>query len=91
MATDFYEQGSFICLDGLAKKVGKTHSNVKVCFVSNDFEFLQLLLQSLAQLEDCYWVKMTKRDRDGMYLGRSFFTAAERAGEIWAKYTLIRN
>ncbi len=86
METDFYEQGSFLCIDGPAKKAGKEHANVKVCFVSNDPELLRSLLQKLAESDDCYWVKMTKKDRDGMYLGRCFFTTADRAGEVWAKY-----
>ena len=83
---DFYEQGSFLCLDGPAKKAGLSHSTVKVCFVCRDLQFLQTLLKKLAALEDCYWVKTSREARDGMFLGRCFFTTPERAGEIWTRY-----
>lgn len=86
MGDEFYEHGKFLCLDGPAKRTGLSHSSVKVCFVSTAFEFLRSLLIPLAGLEACYWVKMTREARDGMFLGRSFFTSTEYAGEIWARY-----
>lgn len=44
------------------------------------------LLSELVALEDCYFVKYYMKPRDGMYLGRCFFTTEARVGEVWAKY-----
>lgn len=86
MEQNFYEHGSFICLDGLAKKHGQKPSMVKVYFVSRDQNLLKEVLASLANQDDCYWVKYSKNAKDGMFLGRCFFTTAEKAGETWAKF-----
>ncbi len=88
MNQEFYQYESFLCLDGPAKKAGLKHSNMKVCFTTKDSEFLKKLLIRIAQDEHCYWVKLSTKSRDGMFLGRSFFTTKEKAGETWAKYKM---
>ena len=46
------------------------------------------LLIKLSDLKDCYFVKLTAEPKDGMYLGRCFFTSDQLVGEYWAKYKL---
>jgi len=84
--SEFYQHDSFLCIDGPAKKAGKNFSNMKVCITCRDSDFLKTLLSKVAKDEDCYWVKMSTNSRDGMYLGRCFFTTKERAAQLWAKY-----
>ncbi len=86
MDSEFYQYNSFLCIDGPAKKAGKDHSNMKVCFTCRDSDFLKALLSKVAKEEDCYWVKISVKPRDGMYLGRCFFTTKERAAQLWAQY-----
>lgn len=86
MEPEFYANGSFLCLDGPAKKAGRDHANMKVCFTCRDSNFLKALLFKVSRDEDCYWVKMSTKPRDGMFLGRCFFTTKERAACLWAKY-----
>lgn len=86
METEFYHDGSFLCLDGPARKAGRDHANVKVCFTCRDSEFLKRLIGNVAQDKECYWVKMSTKPRDGMFLGRCFFTTKECAAQLWAKY-----
>ena len=86
MDQNFYEYGSFVCLDGPAKKRGLKPSQVKVCFVSRDQNLLKEILATLATQDDCYWVKYSKTPKDGMFLGRCFFTTSEKAGKIWAEF-----
>ncbi len=76
-AIEFYQEGSFLCLDGPAKKAGLSHSNMKVCLTCRDPEFLKNLIAKVAQDEECYWVKMSTKSRDGMYLGRCFRESVE--------------
>lgn len=83
---EFYQLGSFLCIDGPAKKAGKKHSEMKVCFTCRDSNLLKTLLEKIVQDEECYWVKMSTKDRDGMFLGRCFFTSSDRAARLWAKY-----
>jgi hypothetical protein len=59
---------------------------MKVCLTSRDSNLLRRLLSNIAEDEECYWVKMSTTARDGMFLGRCFFTTRERAGQVWAKY-----
>ena len=82
----FYTDGSFLCLDGPAKRVGREYANTKVCFTCCDSDFLKVLLAKVAKGEECYWVKMSAKPRGGMYLGRCFFTTKEQAAQLWAKY-----
>lgn len=82
----FHEHGSFLCMDGMAKASGLKPSRVKVCFTATDQHLLREVLASLAKHEDCYGVKFSKNAKDGMYLGRCFFTSAEKAGKIWAEF-----
>lgn len=73
-------------MDGPAKKAGKAHSEMKVCFTCRDSDLLKSLLGKIVQNEECYWVKMSTKARDGMYLGRCFFTSSDHAARLWAKY-----
>jgi len=86
MDSEFYSKGSFLCIDGPAKNAGRDHSNMKVCFTCRSGDLLRALLKQVAQDEECYWVKMSAKPRDGMFLGRCFFTTKERAASLWAKY-----
>lgn len=86
MESKFYQEGSFQCIDGPAKKSGLAHSNMKVCFTCRDSDFLKSLLAKVAQDQECYWVKISTKPRDGMFLGRCFFSNKERAAQLWAKY-----
>lgn len=83
---EFYRQGPFLCIDGPAKRAGKSNSNMKVCFTCCDQLLLQDLLLKFAKSEDCFWVKMSTVPKDGMFLGRCFFTTNQRAAELWATY-----
>lgn len=69
MELDFYQDGPFLCLDGPAKKEGRTYANMKVCFTCRNEDFLKRLISKVAEDEECYWVKMSTKPRDGMYLG----------------------
>jgi hypothetical protein len=51
---------------------GNPHSEMKVCLVATDREYLVRFLHELSLREDCYYVKYSTRPRDGMYLGRCF-------------------
>lgn len=86
MAGEFEQKGSFLCKDGKARARTDFHSNKKLCFVATDKEFLMGLLVELASMDECYFVKLTANPRDGMYLGRCFFTSDELVGEHWARY-----
>lgn len=82
---EFEPSGSFLRRFGPAKEGGK-YSNRKLCFVATDQNVLMEVLYELSQREDCYFVKLSAKDRDGMYLGRCFFTSDAVAGEHWAEY-----
>ena len=86
MEAEFYSKGSFLCLDGPAKKAGRDHSNVKVCFTCRDNEFLRKVITKIAEDPECYWVKISTKPRDGMFLGRCFFSTKDLAARTWAKY-----
>ena len=60
--------------------------NKKLCFVGTDKELVASVLDELASLEACYWVKYTVADKEGMFLGRCFLTDAELLGQLWDKY-----
>lgn len=83
---DFYEYGSFLCVDGPGKKAGKSYSNVKVCFTARDQDLLKRLISKIVKDEECYWAKISMSPKDGMYLGRCFFTSQSKACEFWAQY-----
>lgn len=58
----------------------------KVCFVATDKPFLFGLLHRLSLREDCCYVKYSVAPRDGMYLGRCFFTSDDAAARLCAQY-----
>jgi hypothetical protein len=86
MSENFYQKGSFLCLDGPARKAGFEPSNMKVCFTCTDIDLLRKLLVKVSENQTCYWVKMSIDPKDGMYLGRCFFTTKDDAAKLWAKY-----
>lgn len=82
----FEKQGPFLVRNGKSRERSEIHSNKKLCFVSNDKDFLQNLLADISKLGECYFVKLTDCPRDGMYLGRCFFVDEDTVGKMWAKY-----
>jgi len=86
MESEFYQDGSFLCIDGPARKSGRGYANLKVCFTCRDIDFLKRLVAKVANNNECYWVKVSTKSRDGMFLGRCFFTTKEFAAQTWAKY-----
>lgn len=71
---------------GSAEVRGVAHCNKKLCFSATDPKALVAILTELAQRADCFFVKYTKKPRDGMYLGRCFLMDEEAVGTLWAKY-----
>lgn len=86
MNEEYYTRGSFLCLDGPARKAGLAPSNVKLCLTCRDIELLRSIFSEIIKEPTCYWVKMSSQPKDGMFLGRCFFTTKEMAGFMWDKY-----
>lgn len=86
MAENFEHRGVFLCRDGKGRHQAQEYSHKKLCFAATDKEFLMQLLFELSQDEKCYFVKLSDKDRDGMYLGRCFFIDDETVARHWAKY-----
>lgn len=76
--------GTYMERSGLAGVAAR--SQRKVCFVATDKPFLVQLLHSLSLREDCCYVKYSIVPRDGMYLGRCFFTSDAAAARLCAQY-----
>jgi hypothetical protein len=79
-------EGSFLCKDGPARLRGEKPVNKKLCFVVTDKELVVSILDELASLEACYWVKHTVTGKEGMFLGRCFLTDEDLLGRLWDKY-----
>jgi hypothetical protein len=60
--------------------------NKKLCFTATDREALIRELDALAGRPECFFVKYSIAPRDGMYLGRAFFTDANLLGKLWTSY-----
>jgi hypothetical protein len=60
--------------------------NKKLCLTATDRETLIRELDALAARPECFFVKYSIGPRDGMYLGRAFFTDANLLGKLWAHY-----
>ena len=58
----------------------------KLCFVATDQTLLVEVLGQLAERPDCFYVKYSIRQRDGMYLGRCFLVDEQEVGALWVKY-----
>jgi hypothetical protein len=58
----------------------------KLCFVATDQSLLADVLRQLAERPDCYYVKYSVYQKDGMYLGRCFLMDAHEVGVLWAEY-----
>jgi len=58
----------------------------KLCFVATDQSLLADVLRQLAERPDCYYVKYSTYQKDGMYLGRCFLMDDHEVGVLWAKY-----
>ena len=78
--------GRFMARNGAARTPDAAYCNKKICFAATDLSFLAQLLLELSEHPKAYFVKFSTRPRDGMYLGRCFFTDEELVGETWAKY-----
>jgi hypothetical protein len=86
MADLFYEENGYQCLNGRAYAEGGRYCHTKLCLVATDLAYLVRTLEALAARGDCFWVKHSHEPRDGMYLGRAFFTEARAVGELWAGF-----
>lgn len=61
---------------------GAPYSQKKLCLVATDAAFLVDLLYGISQRSDCHYVKYGTKRRDGMVLGRCFFTTDEASAEL---------
>ena len=86
MANGFELKENFLCKDGPARSLSESYCNKKLCFTATNQDMLKEVLLELSHLEDCYFVKLSAEPKDGMYLGRCFFTSEKRVGEVWAKF-----
>ena len=77
-----YAGGPFMQKNGPARERGEAACQVKICFVATDLAYLIETLRALAERQDCYAVKYSTHDRDGMFLGRCFLTDAETVGRL---------
>jgi hypothetical protein len=58
----------------------------KLCFVATDQVLLADVLRQLAERPDCYYVKYSTYQKDGMYLGRCFLMDEHEVGVLWAEF-----
>jgi hypothetical protein len=58
----------------------------KLCFVATDLALLADVLGQLAERPDCWYVKYSTYQKDGMYLGRCFLMDEHEVGVVWAQY-----
>jgi len=79
-------KGVFMARDGAARASGEAKCNKKICFTATNLPLLARLLRELSDHPKAFFVKFSTRPRDGMYLGRCFFTDEETVGETWARY-----
>ncbi len=70
----------------MARSTSNPKSSKKLCFTSTNKELLAQTLLELSGLSGCHFVKMSVEPKDGMYLGRCFFTNDSDVGKYWAKY-----
>lgn len=70
---------------GPAEARGKRPCQAKICLVATDLEYLVECLRTLAARDDCFGVKFSEGDRDGMHLGRCMLTDREAVGEEVAR------
>ena len=80
----FYEENGFLCADGKAS--GAHPCQKKLCFVATNKAYLVSVLEQLLERDDCFWVKYSPDPRDGMHLGRAFFTDPRVVGALWRDY-----
>ena len=78
--------GAFMERRGAAWNEQRRFSQKKLCFVATDKALLAEVLAQLAERADCFYVKYSVRQRDGMYLGRCFLLDEQEVGTLWAKY-----
>src|SRR5450432_376636 len=77
------KNGPFLKRDGPARAANLPKSNKKLCFTATDKAHLVRLLYELSERPDCWFVKYSIEPRDGMYLGRAFFTEEQTVGKLW--------
>ena len=78
--------GIFLERNGRARKVGAKYSNKKLCFVAIDQGFLAETLLKLSHRRDCYYVKLSAKSKDGMFLGRCFLMNEQVVGALWSRF-----
>jgi hypothetical protein len=78
--------GYFMEMVGPAWYHSKRYCQKKLCFVATDLGLLADILGQLAERPDCYYVKYSTYQKDGMYLGRCFLMDEHQVGVLWAKY-----
>ena len=78
--------GYFMEIHGPASRVGEPCCEKKLCFVATDRAVLAEVLRELAERPDCYYVKYSTYQKDGMYLGRCFLTDEDEVGRLWAQF-----
>ena len=80
------ESGIFLERDGRARKISTTYTNKKLCFVATDQQFLAETLLKLSRRRDCYYVKLSTKSKDGMFLGRCFMLDEVVVGSLWWRF-----
>jgi hypothetical protein len=78
--------GYFMEIRGPAWYAHRPCCEKKLCFVATDQALLADVLSELAERPDCYYVKYSLYEKDGMYLGRCFLTDEREVGALWAKF-----
>ena len=77
--------GYFMERRGPAWHVKKRGCQKKLCFVATDQALLADVLRRLAERPDCFYVKYSLYQKDGMYLGRCFLLDEHAVGVLWAE------
>ena len=78
--------GAFMERRGAGWNDERRYSQKKLCFVATDQPLLVEVLGRLAERPDCFFVKYSVGQRDGMYLGRCFLVDERELGALWATY-----
>jgi hypothetical protein len=78
--------GAFMEQRGAGWNEERRFSQKKLCFVATDQSWLAEVLGQLADRRDCFYVKYSVNQRDGMYLGRCFLLDEREIGALWAEY-----
>ena len=58
----------------------------KLCFVSTDVDVLASVLDELAELPSCVFVKYSTKPVAGMHIGRCLLTDGQQVGKLWRQF-----